>query len=93
MCSHNPTPESYSIAKFIVDETGYAIFDYAQAGVPYAGAIEDYANLLGIPSVTCESLSNHRAVEYGTPEMSFNEMRAFLRYFAFDVDKMVKIKP
>ncbi len=93
MCSHKPTPESYSIAKFIVDETGYAIFDYAQAGVPYAGAIEDYANLLGIPSVTCESLSNHRAVEYGAPEMSFNEMRAFLRYFAFDVDKMVKIKP
>ena len=93
MCSHNPTPESYSIAKFIVDETGYAIFDYAQAGVPYAGAIEDYANLLGIPSVTCESLSNHRAVEYGAPEMSFNEMRAFLRYFGFDVDKMVKIKP
>ena len=92
MCSYSPTYESYSIAKFIADETGYYLFAYEEAGKPYAGAIEDYANILGTPGVTCESLSNHRAVEYGTPEMSFNEMRAFLRYFGFDVDDMVNIK-
>ena len=62
------------------------------AGDPYAGAIEDYANLeFYIPSVTCEALSNHRAVEYGTPEMSFNEMCAFLRYFGYEVYDMIEI--
>ena len=91
MGSWNPTPESDEIAKFIAAETGYTLDDYPQAGDPYAGAIEDYANLQGIPSVTCESLTNHRAVEYGTPEMSFNEMRAFLRYFGFDTDEMIHI--
>ena len=92
MCSHYPTEESYYIAKFIADETGYYLYEYARAGDPYAGAIEDYANILGTPSVTCESLSNHRAVEYGTPEMSYSEMRAFLRYFGFDLDEMPKIQ-
>jgi C1A family cysteine protease len=91
MCSYSPTPESYTIAQFIVNETGYDLLAYEQAGVPYAGAIEDYSNLFGIPAVTCEALSNHRGVEYGTPEMSYNEMRAFLRYFGFDVDEMPKI--
>lgn len=91
MGSWNPTPESDEIAKFIAAETGYTLDDYPQAGVPYAGAIEDYANILGTPSVTCESLTNHRAVEYGSPEMSLNEMRAFLRYFGFDIDEMIHI--
>ena len=91
-CSKQPTPESEVLGKFIVAETGYDIKDYPVAGDPYAGAIEDYANLeFNIPSVTCESLSNHRAVEYGKPEMSFNEMRAFLRYFGFDIDEMIDI--
>ena len=90
-CSDEPTPESSVLGKFIVAETGYDIKEYPKAGDPYAGAIEDYANILGTPAVTCESLSNHRAVEYGTPEMSFNEMRAFLRYFGFDIDEMIDI--
>ena len=91
-CSHSPTEESETLGKFIVGETGYDIKDYPVAGDPYAGAIEDYANILGTPAVTCESLSNHRAIEYGAPEMSFNEMLAFLRYFGFDIDEMIDIK-
>ena len=91
-CSQQPTPESEVLGKFIVAETGYDIKDYPVAGDPYAGAIEDYANLeFHIPSVTCESLSNHRAVEYGTPEMSFNEMCAFLKYFGYNVYEMIDI--
>ena len=90
-CSDTPTPESSILGKFMVAETGYDIKEYEKAGDPYAGAIEDYANILGIPAVTCESLSNHRAIEYGTPEMSLNEMRAFLRYFGFDIDEMIDI--
>ena len=92
-CSEEPTPESATLGKFIVAETGYDIKDYPVAGDPYAGAIEDYANLdFHIPSVTCESLSNHRGIEYGTPEMSFNEMCAFLRYFGYEVYDMIEIK-
>ncbi|WP_458455864.1 hypothetical protein [Methanobrevibacter sp.] len=91
LCSENPTPESVTMAEFIVAETGYQIKKYKMAGVPYAGAIEDYANILGTPAVTCESLSNHRAIEYGTPEMSFNEMRAFLKYFGWDIDEIIDI--
>jgi hypothetical protein len=92
-CSQSPTEESEVLGKFIVAETGYDIKDYPVAGDPYAGAIEDYANLeFHIPSVTCESLSNHRAIEYGTPEMSFNEMCAFLKYFGYDVYGMIDIK-
>ena len=91
MCTHIPTPESYLIAKFISDETGCELLEYQVAGDPYAGAVEDYANILGIPSVTCEVLSNHRGVEYGSPELSFSEIRSFLRYFGFDVDEMIDI--
>ena len=91
-CSDTPTPESSILGKFIVAETGYDIKEYAKAGDPYAGAIEDYANILGTPAVTCESLSNHRAIEYGTPEMSFNEMRGFLKYFGFYIDEMIDIQ-
>ena len=91
-CSEQPTPESATLGKYIVGETGYDLKDYPVAGDPYAGAIEDYANLeFGIPSVTCESLSNHRAFEYGTPELSFNEMCAFLRYFGYEVYEMIDI--
>ena len=91
-CSKQPTPESEVLGEYIVAQTGYKLKSYPVAGDPYAGAIEDYANLeFHIPSVTCESLSNHRAVEYGTPEMSFNEMCAFLRYFGYEVYDMIEI--
>jgi hypothetical protein len=91
MSSLQPTPESFLIADFIHKETGYFNDTYAMAGVPYAGAIEDYANLNHVPAVTCEVLTNHRAIEYGSPEISFNMMRSFLRYFGFDIDEMIRI--
>ena len=92
-CSREPTHGSQVLGEYIVGETGYKLKEYKMAGDPYAGAIEDYANLeFHIPSVTCEALSNHRAVEYGTPELTFNEMCAFLRYFGYDVYEMIDIK-
>ena len=91
MCSLTPTYESYLLGKFIADETGYELDVYEEAGVPYAGALEDYANILGICAITSESLTNHRGIEYGSPELSFNMMRAYLKYFGFDIDKMAKI--
>jgi hypothetical protein len=91
MGSINPTYESYRLADYVSNQTGYEKDIYQQAGVPYAGAIEDYSNLLGTPAITSEVLTNHRAVEYGSPEISFNMMRSFLKYFGFDVDEMKRI--
>jgi predicted deacylase len=91
MGSFNPTPESGLIAQYIHNQTGYDLDMYEVAGVPYAGAVEDKCNLLGLPAITSETLTNHKAVEYGSPEVSLNMMRSFLRYFGFDVDDMMKI--
>ena len=91
MGSYNPTPESSLIAEYVHKQTGYYLDLYKMAGVPYAGAIEDQCNILGLPSITSESLTNHKAVEYGSPEVSLNMMCAFLRYFGFDVNEMMKI--
>ena len=91
MGSKNPTYESYLLATYISNETGYVNTTYEQAGVPYAGAIEDYSNLLGGPAITSEVCCNHRAVEYGAPEISFNMMRSFLRFYGFDINQMISI--
>lgn len=91
MCTLETTYEIYLIAGYIVNETGYALKKYDVAGVPYAGAVEDCSNILGLPAITSEALSNHRAIEYGATEVSFNMMASFLRYFGFDINRMMKI--
>ena len=93
MCTYIPTLESYDIARAVSNETGYDIKIYETAGIPYAGAIEDTCNLNGIPANTYEVLCNHKAIEYGSPEISFNMMKTFLKYFGFDIDKMTRINP
>lgn len=89
MCSVSPTVESYRIARYIVDKTGYGVKAFFQAGSPYAGAIEDYSNIIGIPAITSEVLSNHKAVEYGSPEVSLNMMISFLSYFGFSAHEII----
>ena len=91
MCTYIPTLESYDIAMAVSNETGYDIKIYETAGIPYAGAIEDTCNLNGIPANTYEVLCNHKTIEYGSPEISFNMMKSFLKYFGFDIDKMTRI--
>ena len=91
MCTYIPTLESYDIARAVSNETGYDIKIYETAGIPYAGAIEDTCNLNGIPANTYEVLCNHKTIEYGSPEISFNMMKSFLKYFGFDIDKMTRI--
>lgn len=92
MCSLKPTYESYLIAKHITDKTDYYLDVYQEASVVYAGAVEDYANRMGLPSVTCEALTNHKNIEYGSVELSFNMMKAFLDYFNFNLDDMIDIQ-
>ena len=87
----SPCYESYLIGKFISDDVKYSLVYDQDAGVAYSGAIDDNANLQGIPAVTCEALTNHGIIEYGSPEVSFNMIRSFLKYFGFDLDEMISI--
>ena len=91
LCTLNPTPECFSIAEFIHYQTGYTLVYDLDAGVAYSGAIDDNANILGVPAVTCEALSNHGNIEYGSVEVSFNMVLAFLKYFDFDIVEMIAI--
>lgn len=92
MCSLHPTAESHELGKFISEHSNVPIDVYEQAGVPYASAIEDRCNLYGVPAITSESLTNHRAIEYGSPEVSYSMMKAFLLYFGIDLNEMINIK-
>ena len=76
----HPTYESYNIAKYINQKTGSALIVYNLAGAEYPGALEDTANLAGIPSVTCEVLSSHGTVKSGSVTKSYNQMIALLKY-------------
>lgn len=76
----NPTYESYKIAKYINQQTGSALIVYNLAGAEYPGALEDTANLVGIPAVTCEVLSPHGAIVSGSVDKSYNQMLALLKY-------------
>ena len=54
---------------------------YPSAGIHFKGALEDEANLIQIPAVTCEVLS---AIGYSNEKIckrSYLQMRAFLEYF------------
>ena len=91
LCSYAPTYESFLIGDFISKQTGYINYTEDMAAVSYPGALEDHCNINSIPAVTCEVLTNHRAIEYGSPEVSFNMMRAFLKYFGLDTDDLIKL--
>ena len=91
LCTLRPTPECFSIAEYIHNQTGYTLVYDLSAGDAYSGAIDDNANILGVPAVTCEALTNHGNIEYGSVEVSFNMMLAFLKYFGFDVVEMIAV--
>ena len=88
-CSLSPTYESFEIAEFINSKTGYYMDVYKVASI---SALEDYCNTIGIPSVTCEALTNHGNIEYGAPEVSYNEMLNFLMFYGFDIENIFKIQ-
>ena len=91
LCTLKPSPECFSIAKYIHKQVVCSlIYDY-DAGVAYSGAIDDNANLLGVPAVTCEALTNHGNIEYGSIEVSYSMMIAFLKYFGFDINEMITV--
>lgn len=75
-----PTYESYNIAKYVSKQTGSALIGDTKAGVAYPGALEDVTNLARIPAVTCEVLSPHGTLKYGSTTKSYTQMLAFLKY-------------
>ena len=53
---------------------------YKKAGVEYPGALEDEANLKGIPAVTCEVISPHGKIKKGSVSKSLLMMKTLLKY-------------
>ena len=62
---------------------------YPAAGVPFKGAVEDEANLGGIPSVTCEVLSATSFANERICNRALVQMKSFLHYFGIFDEYMV----
>lgn len=75
-----PTFESFKIANYISTYTQSNHFQFQQAGQSFKGALEDEANLEGIPSVTCEVISKNGYIDGNSLRNSFLQMLSFLKY-------------
>jgi len=80
-CSKEPCYQSYEIAEHIKKATSSKIICHDVAGTHYSGALEDECNLLGIPAVTCEVVSQNNKVDPGSQERSYLQMEAYIEYF------------
>ncbi|WP_409199667.1 hypothetical protein [Methanobrevibacter sp. DSM 116169] len=80
MGTYSPTVESANMAKGIASLTGHDYLIYSAVGVKYSDAVEDVANLNGIPAVTCEVVTAHGTIASGSVENSYSQMIAFLKY-------------
>lgn len=80
-CTMKPSPESFHIANFIAECTKSEVLPYNDAGNAYHGAIEDEANITGIPAVTCEVLSPNGYSNEKAFNKSLLQMKCFLNYF------------
>lgn len=80
LCTKIPTYESFIIATWISQKTEFELISEDMAGKSYPGAVEDNANLAGIPTVTCEVLSPHGIATPNTIQKSLNQMITLLKY-------------
>ena len=83
--SKKPNIKSEEIARFITKITGSKLISYDNAGATYKGALEDELNIKGIPSVTCEVVSENATVSKGSIERSLLQMKAFLMLNGIDL--------
>lgn len=79
--AYNPSQKSAQMAEYIAKEMDSEAIIYKNAGSLYGGALEDECNLEGIPSITCETLSENSRVRPGSIERSYMQMKLFLKYF------------
>jgi predicted deacylase len=80
-CSVRPLLESSKIAREICLDTGSKILPISEAGSILHGAVEDEANLRGIPAVTCETVSVNGKIDEKGVEFSYKQIISFLNYF------------
>lgn len=80
-CSKSPNMGSLELARFITKHTGSKLIIYDNASTSYAGALEDELNINGIPSVTCEVVSENSTISKGSVERSSLQMDSFLKFF------------
>ena len=78
--TYKPTKKSATIAKYIAKNAKVKYKIYKKAGVEYPGALEDEANLKGIPAVTCEVISPHGKIKKGSVSKSLLMMKTLLKY-------------
>ena len=78
--SYKPTKKSATIAKYIAKNAKVKYKIYKKAGAEYPGALEDEANLKGIPAVTCEVISPHGKIKKGSVSKSLLMMKTLLKY-------------
>jgi predicted deacylase len=80
-CTKNPCKESFEIGQFITKKTSSELICYNAAGTMYKGALEDECNIMGIPAVTCEVVSENGQVTPGSIERSMMQMESYLEHF------------
>lgn len=80
-CTKSPCPESFEIGRFITKKTSSELICYNAAGTMYKGALEDECNILGIPAVTCEVVSENGQITPGSVERSLMQMNYYLKHF------------
>lgn len=80
MGTYKPTKRSATIAKYISKNAKVKCIIYKKAGAEYPGALEDEANIKGIPAVTCEVISPHGKVKKGSVNKSLLMMKTLLKY-------------
>ena len=78
--TYKPTKKSATIAKYIAKNAKVKYKIYKKAGVEYPGALEDEANLKGIPAITCEVISPHGKIKKGSVSKSLLMMKTLLKY-------------
>ena len=80
-CSVKPLIDSSRIASYICKNTNSRILPIAEAGSVLHGAVEDEANLRGIPAVTCETLCENGKLDENSVDFSYKQILSFLDYF------------
>ena len=80
MGTYSPIYESSTIVNYISENTGVSSLIYSRAGSVYTGAVEDVCNLNGVTAVTCEVLTPHGTIRFGSVGTSYNMMLSLLSY-------------
>ena len=76
----SPTKNTVNLIKKVSQLSGFPTIIYEKAGNPYLGAIQDHANIKGIPSITCEVISKPGYMDKGSDVKSLKQINAYLKY-------------